>query len=250
MPLCNSWVFVFGSETVTCRYLCCVCTTSWIRPPGLCCCLCAVMVRRNCTSLIGLPCRFCYARSLVHAWEGHLLVQGSYSGLDLADGIHFSPITQSIACVVHKDRRKDSMFWRASQRLHLPPQDLDFIFTGLWKKLPIGKRLHAFFPWVPPTCRFEGAQEDVYHRLKVCLWLTIPVRILQCTFLAVFSQSGRAPISRLCTDYPVLSLTMAPSLLLWKVSCILWLYWCAVRMRSTGPDLHFYDSCIPGCPNG
>ena len=92
-----------------------------------------------------------------------------------------------VASAVRWDRRQASEVWRAFQRLHLPPQDLDFIYTGLWKKLPVGKRLHALFPWVHPTCPFEGAQEDVYHRLKACSWMTVPVCTLQCTFPAVFS---------------------------------------------------------------
>ena len=131
---------------------------------------------------------------------------------------------------------KDSALWRAFHRLRLPLQDLDFICTGLWKKLPVGKHLRAFFPWVPPACPFEGAQEDVYHRLKACSWLTIPVRILQCTFPAVRSATGRAPISQLCTDYLLLSLTRAPGLLLWKVARVLWVYRCDVRMRSANLD--------------
>ena len=116
------------------------------------------------------------------------------------------------------------------------PQDLDFIHTGLWKKLPVGQCLHAFFPWVPPTCPFEGSQEDVYHKLNACSWLTVPVRILQCTFSPVFSASGRAPISWLCTDYPLMSLTRAPGLLLWKIVCVLWVYRCDVRIRGTALD--------------
>ena len=129
-------------------------------------------------------------------------------------GLYFTSVTQSVASVLRTDRRQDSAVWRAFRRLRLPPQALDFIYRGLWKKLPVGKCLHAFFPWFPPTCPFEGAQEDVYQRLKACSWLTIPVRVLQCTFLAVRSVTGRAPISRLCIGYPLLSLTRALELLL------------------------------------
>ena len=116
------------------------------------------------------------------------------------------------------------------------PQELDYIHTGLWKKLPVGQRLHVFFPWVPPTCPFEGSQEDMYHRLKACSWLTVPVRILQCTFGLVFSASGRAPINRLRTDYPLLSLTRAPGLLLWKIARVLWVCRCNVPIRSAALD--------------
>ena len=151
-------------------------------------------------------------RQLVRAWEGHLPVQGNRAGLELANGIHFTPITHTVASALRVDRRQETAVWRAFHRLCLPPQDLDFIHTGLWKKLPVGQRLHTFSPWVPPTYPVEGAQEDVYHRLKAHSWVTVPVRILQCTFGPVFSASGCAPISRLCTDYPMLSLTRAPGL--------------------------------------
>ena len=76
----------------------------------------------------------------------------------------------------------------------------------------------------------------MYHRLKACSWLTAPVRILQCTFGPVFVASGRAPISRLCTDYPLLSLTRAPGLLLWKIARVLWVYRCDVRIRGAVLD--------------
>ena len=65
--------------------------------------------------------------------------------------------------------------------------------------------------------------------------MTIPVRILQCTFPAVHSATGRAPISQLCLDYPLLSLMGARGLLLCKVARVLWVYRCDVRMRSAVP---------------
>ena len=64
----------------------------------------------------------------------------------------------------------------------------------------------------------------------------MPVRILQCTFGPVCSASARAPISRLCTDYPLLSLTRAPGLLLWKIARVLWLYRCDVHIRWAALD--------------
>ena len=30
------------------------------------------------------------------------------------------------------------------------------MYTGLWKQLPMGQRLHAFFPLVPPTCLVDA----------------------------------------------------------------------------------------------
>ena len=112
---------------------------------------------------------------------------------------------------------------------------LIFIHIALWKKLVVGERLHSIFPNIPPSRSVCGAREDVYHRIEVCPWLVVPVRVLDCTFLAVQSAYGHAPTGRLCSDYPKLSLTRAPGLLLWKTIRVLWLYRCDVRFRGTVP---------------
>ena len=39
--------------------------------------------------------------------------------------------------------------WRVLHHLHICSQDLDFINTEFWEKLPIGQRLHGIFPWLP-----------------------------------------------------------------------------------------------------
>ena len=98
-------------------------------------------------------------------------------------------------------------------------------------------RLHSISPNVPPTCSVRGAREDVHHRVEACPWLVMPVRVLDCNFPVVQSASGRAPTSPLCSDYPKLSLTRAPGLLLWKTIRVLWQYRCDVRFCGTVPDV-------------
>ena len=77
-------------------------------------------------------------RQLVRAWEGAVPVQRNRAGLELANGLHFTPITHVVASTLRVDCRQETAVWRAFHRLCLPPQDLDFIHTGLWKKLPVG----------------------------------------------------------------------------------------------------------------
>ena len=62
----------------------------------------------------------------------------------------------------------------------LPATDLIFIHTCLWKKLSVGSRMKAIWPFVLHRCPF-----DVYHCTKSCSWLTIPVWALQCMFPCV-----------------------------------------------------------------
>ena len=57
-----------------------------------------------------------------------------------------------------------------------------------------------------------------------------------CMFATVFSVLGRAPITRLCTDYPLLSLTRASGLSLWKMAQVLCVYRCDVRIRGAALD--------------
>ena len=87
--------------------------------------------------------------------------------------------------------------------------------------------MKAIWPAYSDCCPFDSALEDVYHCIKACSWLTIPVRILQCTFPSVWGPGGRVPMSRLCSDYPLLSLTRAPGVLLWKAIRVLWSCRCA-----------------------
>ena len=133
---------------------------------------------------------------------------------------------------MHTDHRQDPATWRAFHRLRLPPGDLEFLFIALWKKVAVGKRLHSIFPHIPDTCPFCGSVEDMHHRTKACAWLVTPVRVLNNTFPAVQLATGRAPISRLCSDYPTLSLTRALDLLLWKYVRVLWQFRCMEQFRN------------------
>ena len=104
-------------------------------------------------------------------------------------GFKLLPLSQGIACSLRCDRRQGPQVWRALHRLRLPPPDLDFIYTSLCNKLVVGKRLHSIFAHVPSTCSLCGAVEDMYHRLKACYWLTIPVWVLDCAFPEVLNGS-------------------------------------------------------------
>ena len=201
VPLWNSRIFLSNSQTMTCRYLI---SRGVLRVRDL-------IDESTWSMVVSDACRGPKKLRALHwsallatlatlrAWEGHLPVRGNRAGLELANGLHFTPITHVVACALRVDRRQETAVWRAFHRLCLPPQDLDFIHTGLWKKLPVGQRLHAFFPWVPPTCPFEGAQEDVYHSLKAYSWLTVPVPLVPCLVLRVaLPLVGCAPTIRCC----------------------------------------------------
>ena len=155
-------------------------------------------------------------------------MQGNASSLGFDGGIKLSPTSQSVASALRKDTCQDASTWWAFHRLRLPPQDSDFIYTALWKKLSVGKCLHAAFLRIPSMCPLCGACEDMYHRLKACLWLIVPLRVLDCSFPVVRSLAGRVPTGRLCSDFPVLFLSKAQGVLFWKTLRVLWLYRCAV----------------------
>ena len=138
-------------------------------------------------------------------------VSGPQAPLCLEGGLKLSPSSYGLASALRQDRHKDAAVWRAYHCLKLPPGDLEFIFTSLWKKLAVGERLHQIFPRIPDTCPLCGAVEGMYHGTKACAWLMTLVRVLT---RAVQSTTGTAPNSRLCSDYPALSLVRAPGLLL------------------------------------
>ena len=93
-----------------------------------------------------------------------LPVHGPACALSFSDGMHFSPISLGVACAVRWDRHQDTSTWRAFHRLCLPPKDLDFIYTCLWKKPAVGKHVFRIFLSILPTCPIDGAVEDVRLR--------------------------------------------------------------------------------------
>ena len=96
-----------------------------------------------------------------------------------------------------------------------------------------GGEATTIFPSIPNTCPLCGTVEDVYHRTKACPWLALLVCVLNSTFRAVQSAKGRAPTS---SDYPTLSVTRAPGLLLWRSVKVMWQYGCMVQFRGEAPD--------------
>ena len=75
----------------------------------------------------------------------------------------------------------------------LPPCDLEFIYTALWKKVAVAKRVHHIFSPMPDTCPVCGAVEDMYHRTKACAWLKVLARVLDNTLPAVCGETITAP---------------------------------------------------------
>ena len=155
-------------------------------------------------------------------------------------GLQFTPVSAALAAERRADRRQPKEVGQAFRRLILPPRDLDFINTCLWKKLSVGAHHKAIWPSVSDRCPFDSSLEDVYHCTKACSWLTIPVRPVKCTFPPVWSSRGRVPIGRLCSDYPQLSLSRAPGILMWKAVRVLWSYRCEVVFQKARLTVNDY----------
>ena len=53
-------------------------------------------------------------------------------------GLQFTPLSAAPAAQRRADRQQPKEVLQAFRRLSLPPEDLDFIYTGLWMKLSGG----------------------------------------------------------------------------------------------------------------
>ena len=70
--------------------------------------------------------------------------------------------------------------WRAWARLSLPPSDLVFIQTALWRKLTVGCRLANWQP-AETACPLDRAQETMEHALTECRFLPTAFHLaVQC----------------------------------------------------------------------
>ena len=90
-------------------------------------------------------------------------MQGVVSPLPMDQGLEFTHVSAALAAQRRADGRQPKGVWQAFRRLVLPPQDLDFIHTCLWRKLSVGARLRAIRPSVSDRCPFDSSLEDIYH---------------------------------------------------------------------------------------
>ena len=91
-------------------------------------------------------------------------------------------------------------------------------FWGVVENVGGGEALMQNLPDDPYNCPYCTSTKDVYHRLKASPCLTIPICILDCTFLEVYPASSRVATGRLCTDHPQPSLSRAQGLRLCKTA--------------------------------
>ena len=165
------------------------------------------------------------------AWRQGLGIQRK--GARFEDAAMNNPYVLSL-CVAQgskQEERQPGNVWSALHKLHLPGPDKDFIRQALWKKLAVGSRLHVIFPAIVSLCPLDGLVEDHHHVLKACQFLQVPLSILRQCLSPVYHEGSLVEFSRLCYEYPLLSLSCSQGLLVWKVLRTLWVFRCAVMFR-------------------
>jgi ribonuclease HI len=175
-------------------------------------------------------------RKIMLAWQRGKLVRRE--GVEFGgDNAMRSPwtLSQNIAEASNIEERQPDGVWRKLAKLRIPGKDKDFIRMALWKKLPTGLRLQRIFPRLSRACPLCGVVEDNEHRLKACPFLSLPLLVMRRCFGVVHHTDIVIEPSRLCIDFPLVSLSTIQGLLLWKTISVLWLFRCRVLFDKQPP---------------
>ena len=164
---------------------------------------------------------------LVALKEGRSVVR---EGPSFDEAVMATPLllSQRVSQGSKQDVRQPPEVWRALARVRVPGRDRDFMRQVLWGKLPVAKRVHAIFPAIPPWCPLDFGVEDHYHRTKTCSFLGRVFDIMSAALPVLYARGQRVELSRLVTDFPLLSLRTGHGVLLWKAIRCLWIYRCGV----------------------
>ena len=73
----------------------------------------------------------------------------------------------------------------------------------LWKKLPLGERMHRMQMADTDPCPLCQQKEDHEHRVKKCPYLDHPIQVIRDLCRPIkMATGGRYEPSRLCLDHP------------------------------------------------
>ena len=102
----------------------------------------------------------------------------------------------------------------------------EFIITVLWCKLPVAQRLmrnQVLHQDKCPLCRVLGDHEHVF---KTCFYLQDSLALVRRLWGVHVSDNTWFEPSRMCTDFPLLSVTTVQGWLVWSALYARWLIRC------------------------
>ena len=137
--------------------------------------------------------------------------------------------------------------WRAWARLSLPPSDLVFIQTALWRKLTVGCRLANWQP-AETACPLDRAQETMEHALTECRFLPTAFHLaVQCIGSIPHEGGMVVDPKEVLINTPVLSVTTPLGLVYWSAVKASWAVRCKHKfLQLTAPPFwsHFLRTWI------
>ena len=104
-----------------------------------------------------------------------------------------------------------------------------FVRQALWKKLAANSRLKQKGIRDADQCPLCRNMEDHEHMLKKCTYLDIPFQLVRAMFKRVKMDGKVVEPSRMCLEYPTLSLQTTQGVILWTAIHALWIFRCAVQ---------------------
>ena len=147
-----------------------------------------------------------------------------------------SRVKASLAAARAPEERQTGAVWKALQEAGLPRKVHTVVRSILWKKLPLGERMHRMQMADTDLCPLCQRKEDHEHRVKRCPYLDLPIQVIRDLYKPVkMATGGRYEPSRLCLDHPELSLKWEQGIFMWSAVAALWRYRCEVRYERTEP---------------
>jgi len=140
-----------------------------------------------------------------------------------------SKVMQVLAEARAPEARQPEEVWKALAEAELPRKVHSVVRSILWKKLPLGERMHRMQMAESDSCPLCNRLEDHEHRVKKCPYLDQPIQLLRDLYKPVKTPQGiRVEPSRLCLDKPELSLQWEQGIFMWSAVAALWRYRCEV----------------------
>ena len=143
-----------------------------------------------------------------------------------------SRVSAALAGARAPEGRQPETVWKALREAGLPRKVHSVVHSILWKKLPLADRMHRMQMADTDLCPLCQRKEDHEHRVKKCPYLDQPIQVIRDLYRPIKKAAvGGMEPSRLCPDYPELSLQWEQGIFMWSAVAALWRYRCEVRKR-------------------
>ena len=135
---------------------------------------------------------------------------------------------RALAAARRPEERQSPEVWVVLDKLKAPWRFKSFVRQALWKKLAVNTRLQQKGIRDSNQCPICTHAEDHEHGIKKCPYLDTPFQLVRPMFKRVKMDGKVVEPSRMCLEYPELSLQTTQGVVLWTAIYALWQFRCEV----------------------